>query len=62
VSRVMSQLEVLPCHYGGGEGWSVDWPVTIAAAALVTSPLVGEGVPCIAQIRHNIFKIMIINC
>jgi hypothetical protein len=55
VSRVTSQWEELPRHRGEG-GRSVDWPLTVAAAALVTSPLVGEGVPCIAQIRHNIFQ------
>jgi hypothetical protein len=43
-------------RWRGGEGRSVDLPVTVAAAALVTSPLVGEGMPCIAQIRHNIFS------
>jgi hypothetical protein len=32
---------------------SVECSVTIAAAALVTSPLAGQGVPCIAQIRHT---------
>jgi hypothetical protein len=37
---------------GVGE-WGVDLPVTVAAAALVTSPLVGEGAACIAQIRHT---------
>jgi hypothetical protein len=38
----------------GVGGWGVDLPVTVAAAALVTLPLVGEGVPCIARIRHSI--------
>jgi hypothetical protein len=36
-----------------GEGWSVDFPVTVAAAALVMSLLAGEGMPCIARIRHT---------
>jgi hypothetical protein len=53
VSRVTSQWEALPRHCGGGEERSVDLPVTVAAAALVTSPLAGEGMPCIARIRHN---------
>jgi hypothetical protein len=39
---------------GIGE-WGVDLPVTVATAALVPSPLVGEGAVCIAQIRHNIY-------
>jgi hypothetical protein len=34
VSRVMSQWETLPRHREGGEGPSVDLPVTVAAAAL----------------------------
>jgi hypothetical protein len=38
---------------GVGE-WGVDLPVTVAAPALVTSPLVGKGAACIAQIRHSI--------
>jgi hypothetical protein len=43
------------CHVTAVEGGrSVDCSVTIAAAALVTSLLAEEGVPCIAQIRHNI--------
>jgi hypothetical protein len=34
VSRVMSQWETLPHHGGGGDGPSVDLPVTVAAAVL----------------------------
>jgi hypothetical protein len=34
---------------------SVDLPITVAAPALVTSPLAGEGMPCTARIRHTIF-------
>jgi hypothetical protein len=30
-------------QWRGGEGRSVDWPITVAAAALVMSPLVGTG-------------------
>jgi hypothetical protein len=37
--------------------WGVDLPVTVPMAALVTSPLEGEGAACIAQIRHNIMYI-----
>jgi hypothetical protein len=55
VSRVTSQWEALPRHRGGGEERSVDWPVTVAAAALVTSLLVGEGAACIAQICHTVY-------
>jgi hypothetical protein len=57
VSRVMSQWEAPPRHRGGEEEWSVDLPVTVAAAALVKSPLVGEGADCIVQIRHSIVPV-----
>jgi hypothetical protein len=54
LSRVTLQWEAPPRHRGG-EGWRVDLSDTVAAAALVTSPLVGEGAACIVQIRHNTF-------
>jgi hypothetical protein len=52
VSRVTSQWEAPPRHRGG-RGWRVVLPVTVAAAALVTSPLAGEGVPCIALMLYR---------
>jgi hypothetical protein len=55
ISRVTSQWEAVPRYRGEGNERSVDLPVTVAAAALVTSPLAGEGMSCIARIRHNIF-------
>jgi hypothetical protein len=54
LSRVTLQWEAPPRHHGG-EGWRADLSDTVAAAALVTSPLVGEGAACIVQIRHNIY-------
>jgi hypothetical protein len=53
---------IVPCYVTVGRaatsprwrGRSVDWPVIVAAAVLVMSLLVGEGVSCIAQIHHSI--------
>jgi hypothetical protein len=52
VSRVTLQRKAPPRHRGG-RGWRVVLSVTVAAVALVTSPLVGEEAACIVQIRHT---------
>jgi hypothetical protein len=43
MSRVTSQWEALPRHRSGREERSVDWPVTVAAAALVCYVIAGGG-------------------